>query len=103
MSQLRLVFVYGTLKVNQPNHYWLSDASNGLSNFIAAGKTIERFPLVIGTRYSIPFLIDERGVGNFIEGEIYEVDENMLEKLDELEGYPNFYTRTQIDIKDANG
>lgn len=35
-----------------------------------------------------------------IQGEIYEVDEQMLAKLDELEDHPNFYERelTTIDV-----
>ena len=34
--------------------------------------------------------MDKPGTGNKIMGEIYEVDDDMLEKLDELEDHPRF-------------
>ena len=34
--------------------------------------------------------MDKAGVGNKIMGEVYEVDEKMLEKLDELEDHPRY-------------
>lgn len=33
------------------------------------------------------------------EGEVYEVDEKMLLKLDELEDHPNFYIREIYTVK----
>ncbi|XP_055317673.1 putative gamma-glutamylcyclotransferase CG2811 [Sitodiplosis mosellana] len=101
--ELYLVFVYGTLKINQPNHYWLNDHANGASRLIANGNTSEKYPMVIATRYNIPFLVNQTTIGNFINGEIYEVDEKMLGKLDELEGHPNYYLRQQITIDGNDG
>ncbi|KRF97562.1 uncharacterized protein Dwil_GK20731, isoform B [Drosophila willistoni] len=97
-----LVFVYGTLKSGQPNHHWLTLPQNGKSTFLAKGKTSVKFPLVIGTRYNIPFLLDKPGQGNQIEGEIYEVDKDMFGKLDELEEYPKYYDREQQQILTEN-
>ena len=34
--------------------------------------------------------MDKAGVGNKIMGEIYEVDDKMLGKLDELEDHPRY-------------
>lgn len=48
-SQFFKVFVYGTLKVGEPNYHWLSNLENGVANFIGAGTTVKKFPLVIGT------------------------------------------------------
>ncbi|ALC42360.1 CG2811, partial [Drosophila busckii] len=96
--QLKRVFVYGTLKRNEPNHHWLTNKENGVSRFVAKGSTLIKFPLVIGTRYNIPFLLNKPGVGHHIEGEIYDVDELMFSKLDELEEYPNYYDREQQTI-----
>jgi gamma-glutamylaminecyclotransferase len=62
-SSLIRVFVYGTLKRGQPNHYLLTDGSNGFSKFIANATTSEKFPLVVATRYNIPFLLHRAGVG----------------------------------------
>ena len=44
-------------------------------------------------RYNIPYLLDMPGTGHNICGEVYEVDEKMLGKLDELEDHPTYYER----------
>jgi len=88
-----LVFVYGTLKRGQPNHHWLSTVENGHQKFLGEGVSLNSFPLVIASRYNIPYLIDKPGVGKNICGELYEVDDKMLAKLDELEDHPNYYQR----------
>ncbi|XP_026836062.1 putative gamma-glutamylcyclotransferase CG2811 isoform X2 [Drosophila erecta] len=92
------VFVYGTLKRGEPNHHWLTKKENGQARFLGRGKTDTKFPLVVGTRYNIPFLLARPGEGNHIEGEVYEVDQTMLSKLDILEDYPDYYDREQQTI-----
>ncbi|XP_046403196.1 gamma-glutamylaminecyclotransferase [Ischnura elegans] len=96
------VFVYGTLKSGQPNNNLLSDPRNGKGTFIGSGKTVTKYPLIIGTRYNIPFLLYKPGTGHNVFGEIYEVDQAMLEKLDELEDHPNWYIREIDDIQILN-
>ena len=49
-------------------------------------------------RYNIPYLMDKSGTGNKIMGEIYEVDGDMLEKLDELEDHPRFNNNDQYSV-----
>ncbi|XP_014363973.2 putative gamma-glutamylcyclotransferase CG2811 isoform X1 [Papilio machaon] len=95
------VFVYGTLKKNEPNHHWLTDQKNGVSKFIVNGQTCQRYPLIIGTKYNIPFVLYKPGVGYHVQGEVYEVDEKMMSNLDILEDHPNYYIREidNIDIK----
>lgn len=39
----------------------------------------------------------------FVQGELHEVDDEDLEKLDEFEGHPDFYTRMEIDVLMADG
>lgn len=51
-------------------------------------------PLVIGTRYNIPFLINKEGVGSYVTGEIYEVDNKMMDILDNLEDCQRIYKRS---------
>uniref|UniRef100_T1GP59 Gamma-glutamylcyclotransferase family protein n=1 Tax=Megaselia scalaris TaxID=36166 RepID=T1GP59_MEGSC len=102
VQRMHQVFVYGTLKKGQPNHYWLTKPENGVSKFLAEGKTETKFPLVIGTRYNIPFLLDKKGSGHEIEGEIYEVDDKMMGNLDILEDYPEYYDREKQNIKLSN-
>ncbi|XP_059620036.1 putative gamma-glutamylcyclotransferase CG2811 [Phlebotomus argentipes] len=98
-STLRRFFVYGTLKRGEPNHQLLTRPENGVSKFVGRAETTVKLPLVIGTRYNIPFLLNQRGTGHFVRGEIYEVDDGMMEKLDELEGYPEFYDREIQEMK----
>lgn len=98
-TELLKVFVYGTLKRGEPNHHWLTRKENGIARFVGEGTTVERFPLVVGTRYNIPFLLDKRGEGHNIRGEVYEVDEKMFANLDILEDYPVYYDREVQTIK----
>ncbi|CAH2056273.1 unnamed protein product, partial [Iphiclides podalirius] len=100
-SMFHNVFVYGTLKKQEPNHHWISDPKNGQSKFIAVGRTSTKYPLIIATKYNIPFVLFKPGVGYHIEGEVYEVDNKMLGQLDILEDHPNYYIREidNIDIK----
>ncbi|XP_002015676.2 putative gamma-glutamylcyclotransferase CG2811 isoform X1 [Drosophila persimilis] len=93
------VFVYGTLKSGEPNHHWLTKKENGQAQFLGRGTTAVKFPLVVGTRYNIPFLLAWPGDGHNIHGEIYEVDEAMFSKLDQLEDYPNYYDREEQTIR----
>lgn len=78
-----LVFVYGTLKRNEPNYHVIDPAkhtcpeSTGVSRFVGSARTVNKFPLVIGTRFNIPFLLDRQGLGHNIRGEVYEVDEKV--------------------------
>lgn len=55
-------------------------------------------PLVIGTRYNIPFLINKPGFGSYVTGEIYEVDDKMMHILDNLEDCQRIYKRLVQDM-----
>lgn len=48
-----LVFVYGTLKIAQPNYHILANKENGFSEFLAKGSTSQKYPLVIGENHKI--------------------------------------------------
>ncbi|KAI4504740.1 hypothetical protein M0802_000290 [Mischocyttarus mexicanus] len=97
-NPLHRVFVYGTLKRGEPNHKLIQDKTNGYAKYLGIGKTTSSYPLIIATKYNIPFLLKKPGVGHHVIGEIYDVDSKMLTKLDELEEHPNFYERTQEDV-----
>ena len=99
MATLYRIFTYGSLKRGQPNHATLSNPANGLAKFIKTGKTVDKYPLIIATRFNIPFLLDVPGSGEQIVGEIYDVDEKMLKECDELEGHPDYYLRQLIDVE----
>merc|ERR1712080_159423 len=96
---------------------WLSNPAHGRQEFQMRGVTKQSFPLVIASRYNIPYLIDRPGLGHQVQGEIYSVDDSMLSKLDELEDHPRFdgsypvsvnlisryYRRRHEDIVTTNG
>ncbi|KAK6745496.1 hypothetical protein RB195_011925 [Necator americanus] len=86
------VFVYGTLKRGEPNANVISE-TEGKYRFIGVGRTKMPYPLVIGSKYNIPFVINEPGKGHQIQGEVYEVDDIKLKILDALEAYPTLYWR----------
>ncbi|XP_050669300.1 putative gamma-glutamylcyclotransferase CG2811 isoform X2 [Leptidea sinapis] len=97
-SMTHKVFVYGTLKRNEPNHHWLTKPENGTGKFLAEGTTQKKYPLIIATKYNIPFLLYSPGDGHYVKGEVYEVDDTMLSKLDILEDHPKWYIREIDDI-----
>ncbi|XP_077199924.1 gamma-glutamylaminecyclotransferase [Paroedura picta] len=93
------VFVYGTLKQGQPNYHNMTDRTHGTATFQGRGLTVEKYPLVIAGKYNIPFLLNSPGRGHRIAGEIYFVNDQMLQFLDEFEDCPNVYQRTPMRIE----
>ena len=82
------VFVYGTLKSG--------GAIRGLNQF-GEGAAIVGKAKTIYPDYEMSDLGAFPGVflnGKFhIEGEVWEVDDQVMEQLDAIEGYPDFYNR----------
>lgn len=60
-KEVHTVFVYGTLKYGEPNHNWFSKQKDAYYKFICNAKTEEKYPLVIATKYNIPFLLYSPG------------------------------------------
>jgi len=81
----------------------LTDQATGKYEFLGKAQTCHRYPLVVASRYNIPFCLKEPGKGHRIIGEIYKVDENKLKALDELEAHPTFYCREIIEAELDNG
>jgi gamma-glutamylaminecyclotransferase len=85
------VFVYGTLKGGYPNHHRLG----GACGIKAEAKGFELYD---GPGY--PFA--KKGNG-FVQGELYEINEHILQDLDRLEGHPRFYRREAVQVEDVLG
>ena len=98
-----LVFTYGTLKRGEPNHDVLTTETNGRAEFVGSAVTTESYPLVVASRYNIPFLLDRPGLGHRVEGELYWVDTRMLAALDDLESHPDFYVRREESVEKTGG
>ncbi|MBE2202970.1 MAG: gamma-glutamylcyclotransferase [Chthoniobacterales bacterium] len=93
-----LVFVYGTLKRGFGNHRVMADAGG---EFICEGRTVTPLPLVA---QGLPFLLDQPGHGHRVEGEVYRVgDSRGWDRLDRLEGHPDFYRRRLIEVEGTDG
>ena len=58
------IFMYGTLKKGQPNYFRLQDPSKfGVASFLGEAKLTKRYPMVIASKYNIPFLLAKEGDG----------------------------------------
>ncbi|MCE0494040.1 gamma-glutamylcyclotransferase family protein [Vibrio salinus] len=84
--QLHLVFVYGSLRKGEPNHVYLDSCQ-----FIGDFSTQPQFAMYdLGT---YPAIVE----GHFsVRGEVYQLDDDQLHRLDELEGVPVEYRRETI-------
>uniref|UniRef100_A0A1B6C236 Gamma-glutamylcyclotransferase family protein n=1 Tax=Clastoptera arizonana TaxID=38151 RepID=A0A1B6C236_9HEMI len=98
INKLNRMFFYGTMKKGEPEHYWLKDNFNGESTFITEGLTTLKYPLVILGEYNIPTVLNYRGLGHQIFGEVYELDDIMFDKLDDIEGAVHAKVRIEEDI-----
>ena len=86
------IFVYGTLKKGKRAHHLLSGAK-----LIGSG-IVRGYDMYIVSDY--PGIVKGEGT---VKGEVYEVDEDILKKLDEYEGVPLLYTRIEDTVKLENG
>ena len=87
------VFVYGTLRSGEPNHYLLDH-----HDLVRRGRTEPAFELV--SLGAFPALV--HGGRTAVTGEVYEVDAVTLAALDRLEGHPSFYERRPIVLDDGD-
>lgn len=87
---MHLVFVFGSLKKGFGNHRLLQD-----SEFIEPAVTKDAaFKMV--SYGGFPGMY--HGGDTAIHGEVYEVDDETFQRLDRLEGHPNFYQREQVQV-----
>lgn len=88
------VFVYGTLKKGFSNSKLLSTAE-----YVGDYETVSKWAMV-GKGMPFPFLIQRDLNGEYIQGEVYNINAVQLRRLDRLEGYPSLYNRTEIMVED---
>ncbi len=87
------IFVYGTLRKTDVRNSVLDS-----SEFLGSYKSIPKY-----TMYSLgAFPCITFGGKTSIVGEVYAVDDYTLDRLDMIEGHPNFYTRMPIELLDNN-
>ncbi|GCB71150.1 gamma-glutamylaminecyclotransferase-like isoform X1 [Scyliorhinus torazame] len=100
-GKMNTVFVYGTLKKGQPNHHYMVDGTKGKGLYCGTGHTHQKYPLVIAGKFNIPFLLHLPGKGHEIAGEIYLIDDQLLQFLDEFESCPDLYQRRPVGVRVA--
>lgn len=54
------VFFYGTLKRNEPNYHHVIDQK---AIFVSEAVTVDKWPLIVGSDFNIPFLLFKKGHG----------------------------------------
>ncbi|MET0343471.1 MAG: gamma-glutamylcyclotransferase family protein [Polyangiales bacterium] len=86
------VFVYGTLMKGELHHTTIAHA-----RFVRAAATKPDYDLVQIDYY--PALI--AGGSHRVPGELYEVDDQTLVRLDRLEEVPDYYERRMITLEDG--
>jgi gamma-glutamylaminecyclotransferase len=91
-----LVFVFGTLKQGFPNF-----ATNRGVRVGGVFVTRQPYPLyLVGERHS-PWLVDEPGSGARVAGELFRVDAQSLEAMDQIErvAEPDGYRRVLLQVE----
>lgn len=82
-----LVAVYGTLRRGEGNYHYFLNESNKLGTCALEGWDMYSMG-------AFPFVVPGDGK---ITIEVFEVDDTTFRRLDGLEGYPDFYDRTQVE------
>lgn len=90
------LFVYGTLKRDFSNHHYLKNAT-----FLGKSQTVLPYPMILKHK-AYPYLINKPNKGLHIKGELYHVDYATLLAIDELEGCPDNYIRSEIAVQYEN-
>jgi len=91
MANKNRVFVYGTLK--QGNRTRGMQHFGGEAEFIGDATTDADFSMYNLGSFPAAVLNGEHK----ISGQVFDVDDDVLEVLDHIEGYPDFYSRDQIN------
>ena len=78
------LFVYGTLKKGGGNHHFL-ESSKFIQHYKLKGHAL------VDLGHGFPYMIQDKD--SSVYGEIYEVSEETLERIDLLEGVPYLYRR----------
>ena len=86
------IFVYGTLRKGECRNYLLEDY-----RFLGYAKAKGFLFYNIG---AYPGMVEGDGE---VVGEVYEIHESLLEKLDLVEGVPDLYRRELIEVSLENG
>jgi len=93
-----LIFIYGTLKNGCVNDGFLKKI-NG--QFLYPVETIEKYPMYMSKCMMeyFPYLENQPGQGNIIQGEIWDIPHQNIKELDYFEGVPDLYIRDKVKVE----
>lgn len=97
MSDRTLIFVYGSLRRGGWNEGYLASGAE----FVGPARTAGRCALYVCPTSGLPYMTFD--AVSRIVGELYSVDDATLADLDALEGHPDSYLRTPVEIETAAG
>mmetsp|Transcript_31354 Transcript_31354/g.47401 ORF Transcript_31354/g.47401 Transcript_31354/m.47401 type:complete len:159 (-) Transcript_31354:800-1276(-) len=99
-TKMTKLFVYGTLRKGFSNYQRVMQ--DCVHHYLGIARTLEPIRLFCDSYY-IPYAVCGKG-GVPIVGELFSVDEELLEKLDELEGVASGrYSRVQVRVVASDG
>lgn len=94
-----LLFVYGSLKKGFDNHNLL------LSKYakrLGKAHTVKKFAMFEDSFGNYPYIIDTPV--SKINGELYQITRaELMQRIDEFEGAPDYYIRKKIEVKSHHG
>jgi len=95
---MAFVFTYGSLCRPCSNHAFIEN-----QKFVAEAATIDKFHMV--SFRGFPGAVDADKFENPLPllGELYQVDEAAMVKLDQLESNGNFYQRYELEVVTTTG
>jgi len=93
-----LLFVYGSLKKGFDNHSLLRKYAKRLGK----ARTVKKFAMFEDSFGNYPYIIDTPFAK--IKGELYKITRaELMQKIDEFEGAPDYYIRKKIEVKSHHG
>jgi len=93
-----LLFVYGSLKKGFDNHNLLAKYAKRLGK----AHTVKKFAMFEDSFGNYPYLVDTPL--SKIKGELYQITRaELMQKIDEFEGAPDYYERKKIEVKSHHG
>jgi len=99
------IFVYGTLKKDFHWHHKFLGGWPKQVQYVGNAETVQKHYLIVG-RSGVPYLLDiphHSTSGKRVKGEIWRVNQDILDALDEYEGVTKaYYERKPIHVTNSN-
>jgi gamma-glutamylaminecyclotransferase len=93
------LFVYGTLRQGCTNHHLVFG-----SPYLGPATTAEPYVMATQKSRSFPYIFKHADFYAVpVQGEIYEINDEILRRLDILEGHPDHYRRQQVRVVSPKG